>query len=149
LVQHSRSALTLSYYRDNNIPWVVVGDENYGEGSSREHAALEPRFLGGRAVICRSFARIHETNLKKQGMLPLWFKNSADYDKISGTDKLSILGLDSFKPGQDITVEIKHQDGKTEQFLTTTSINEGQWEWFKHGSALNLMAKKAAERAAA
>ena len=87
--------------------------------------------------------------MKKQGMLPLWFKNSADYDKISGTDKISILNLDSFKPGQDITVEIKHEDGKTEQFLTTTSINEGQWEWFKHGSALNLMAKKAAERDAA
>lgn len=123
-----------AYYRDRDIPWVVVGDENYGEGSSREHAALEPRFLGGRAVICRSFARIHETNLKKQGMLPLWFKNPADYDKISGTDKISILDLQNFKPGQDIKVEITHKDGSKEQILTTSSINEGQWGWFKAGS---------------
>lgn len=123
-----------AYYRDRDIPWVVVGDENYGEGSSREHAALEPRFLGGRAVICRSFARIHETNLKKQGMLPLWFKNPADYDKISGTDKISILDLQNFKPGQDIQVELTHKDGSKEQFLTTSSINEGQWGWFKAGS---------------
>ena len=121
-------------YRDADIPWVVIGDENYGEGSSREHAALEPRFLGGRAVICRSFARIHETNLKKQGMLPLWFKDAADYDKISGTDKISILGLNEFKPGQEITVEITHKDGKKEKIQTTNSINEGQWGWFKAGS---------------
>jgi aconitate hydratase len=126
--------ILLSYYRDHGIPWVVVGDENYGEGSSREHAALEPRFLGGRAVLCRSFARIHETNLKKQGMLPLWFKNPADYDKISGTDKVSILDLQSFKPGQDIKIEIKHKDGSKEQILATSSINEGQWGWFKAGS---------------
>ncbi|RSH89367.1 Aconitate hydratase mitochondrial [Saitozyma podzolica] len=132
-----------AYYRDHGIPWVVVGDENYGEGSSREHAALEPRFLGGRAVLCRSFARIHETNLKKQGMLPLWFKNPADYDKISGTDKVSILDLQSFKPGQDIKIEIKHKDGSKEQILATSSINEGQWGWFKAGSALNMMAAAA------
>ncbi|OXG82430.1 aconitate hydratase, mitochondrial [Cryptococcus neoformans Gb118] len=136
-----------AYYRDRDIPWVVVGDENYGEGSSREHAALEPRFLGGRAVICRSFARIHETNLKKQGMLPLWFKNPADYDKISGTDKISILDLQNFKPGQDIQVELTHKDGSKEQFLTTSSINEGQWGWFKAGSALNMMASAAKARA--
>jgi len=135
-------------YRDAGIPWIVVGDENYGEGSSREHAALEPRFLGGAAVLCRSFARIHETNLKKQGMLPLWFKNGADYDKISGTDKISILGLNSFKPGQDIELEIKHEDGSTEKILSTTSINEGQWEWFKAGSALNMMASAAKAREA-
>ncbi|KAK4689541.1 hypothetical protein P7C73_g553, partial [Tremellales sp. Uapishka_1] len=136
-------------YRDAGIPWVVVGDENYGEGSSREHAALEPRFLGGRAVICRSFARIHETNLKKQGMLPLWFKNSADYDKISGTDKLSIVGLADFKPGQEIKVEITHKDGSKDSFQTTSSINEGQWGWFKAGSALNMMASAAKARDAA
>jgi len=135
-------------YRDAGIPWVVVGYENYGEGSSREHAALEPRFLGGRAVLCRSFARIHETNLKKQGMLPLWFKNSADYEKISGTDKISILGLNSFKPGKDIELEIKHEDGSKEKILATTSINEGQWEWFKAGSALNMMAAAAKAREA-
>ena len=123
-----------SAYRDAGIPWVVVGDENYGEGSSREHAALEPRFLGGRAVICRSFARIHETNLKKQGMLPLWFKNPADYDKISGTDKISILGLNEFQPGKELSVEIKHKDGSKDTIAVTSSINEGQWGWFKAGS---------------
>ena len=130
-----------AYYRDHNIPWVVVGDHNYGEGSSREHAALEPRFLGGRAVIVKSFARIHETNLKKQGMLPLWFKNEADYDKIHGTDKISILGLNDFAPGKDLTLEVTHKDGSKEKIPVTHTFNEGQIGWFKAGSALNLMAK--------
>ncbi|CAK9782524.1 putative aconitase [Cutaneotrichosporon oleaginosum] len=130
-------------YRDAGIPWVVVGDENYGEGSSREHAALEPRFLGGRAVIVRSFARIHETNLKKQGMLPLWFKDPKDYDLISGSDKLSIVGLNDFKPGQEITVKGKRADGSEYSFQTTNTINEGQWAWFQAGSALNKMKKDA------
>ncbi|BEJ17891.1 hypothetical protein CspHIS471_0701590 [Cutaneotrichosporon sp. HIS471] len=128
-------------YRDAGVPWVVVGDENYGEGSSREHAALEPRFLGGRAVIVRSFARIHETNLKKQGMLPLWFKDPKDYDLISGSDKLSIVGLANFKPGQEITVNGKRADGSEYSFQTTNTINEGQWAWFEAGSALNKMKK--------
>merc|ERR1739848_833321 len=86
-------------YKAANVPWVVVGDDNYGEGSSREHAALEPRHLGGRAVIVKSFARIHETNLKKQGMLPLTFSDTADYDKIQPSDKISLNGLQSFTPG--------------------------------------------------
>ncbi|CEO99132.1 unnamed protein product (mitochondrion) [Plasmodiophora brassicae] len=123
------------------IDWVVIGDENYGEGSSREHAALEPRFLGGRAVIVKSFARIHETNLKKQGMLPLTFADPADYDRISGTDKISILGLANFKPGVPLDVAVKKADGTEFKFKVNHTFNEGQIEWFKAGSALNLMGK--------
>jgi len=128
-------------YRDAGVPWVIVGDHNYGEGSSREHAALEPRFLGGAAVIVKSFARIHETNLKKQGMLPLWFKNEADYDKIKGTDKLSILGLKEFAPGKDLSLEVTHKDGSKDTIPVSHTFNEGQIGWFRAGSALNLMAK--------
>jgi aconitase A len=101
-------------YRDAGIKWVVVGDHNYGEGSSREHAALEPRFLGGLAIIVRSFARIHETNLKKQGMLALTFANPEDYDKIKGTDMVDIRGLESFAPGKNLTLVVKHKDGGVE-----------------------------------
>jgi aconitate hydratase len=114
-----------AYYRDRDIPWVVVGDWNYGEGSSREHAALEPRFLGARAVITRSFARIHETNCKKQGLLPLWFANPEDYDKIKGTDKLSIVGLDKFAPGKNLKVLITHKDGSKDEFEVSHTFNEG------------------------
>jgi aconitase A len=102
---------TAAYYRDKGIKWIVVGDHNYGEGSSREHAALEPRFLGGLAIIVRSFARIHETNLKKQGMLALTFVDPADYDKIQPNDKVDILGLESFSPGKNLTLVAKHADG--------------------------------------
>ena len=105
---------TAAYYRDHGIKWVVVGDHNYGEGSSREHAALEPRFLGGLAIITRSFARIHETNLKKQGMLALTFADPADYDKIQPDDKVDILGLESFAPGKNLTLAVKHKDGSKE-----------------------------------
>merc|ERR1719295_1788017 len=101
-------------YKDAGINWVVFGDENYGEGSSREHAALEPRHLGGRAIIVKSFARIHETNLKKQGMLPMTFANPADYDKVKPDDKLSIKGLKDFAPGSSVVCQIKHEDGATE-----------------------------------
>ncbi|KAH8092211.1 aconitate hydratase [Cristinia sonorae] len=134
---------TAAYYRDHGIKWVVVGDHNYGEGSSREHAALEPRFLGGLAIITRSFARIHETNLKKQGMLALTFVDPADYDKIQPTDKVSILGLESFAPGKNLTLAVKHADGSKEEIALAHTFNEGQIEWFKAGSALNLMASKA------
>ena len=99
------------YYRDHGVKWVVIGDHNYGEGSSREHAALEPRFLGGLAIIVKSFARIHETNLKKQGMLALTFVDPADYDKIQPSDKVDVLGLDTFAPGKNLTLVVKHQDG--------------------------------------
>jgi aconitate hydratase len=102
---------TAAYYRDRGIKWVVIGDHNYGEGSSREHAALEPRFLGGLAIITRSFARIHETNLKKQGMLALTFVDPADYDKVQPNDKVDIVGLDTFAPGKNLTLVVKHEDG--------------------------------------
>ena len=105
---------TAAYYRERGIPWVVIGDHNYGEGSSREHAALEPRFLGGLAIITRSFARIHETNLKKQGMLALTFVNPDDYDKVQPNDKVDILGLESFAPGENLTLRLKHEDGAVE-----------------------------------
>ena len=126
-------------YKANGLRWVVVGDENYGEGSSREHAALEPRHLGGRAVIVKSFARIHETNLKKQGMLPLTFSDVADYDKIQPSDKISINGLDTFAPGTPLTATLKHADGSSEDIVLNHTFNSNQIEWFKSGSALNRM----------
>lgn len=118
---------------------IVVGDENYGEGSSREHAAMEPRHLGVRAILVKSFARIHETNLKKQGMLALTFADPTDYDKIREDDKLDILGLTSFAPGVPLTVQLNHADGTSEQIKVNHTYNEGQIAWFKAGSALNLI----------
>ncbi|KAM7353342.1 mitochondrial aconitase 1 [Cochliomyia hominivorax] len=125
-------------YKANNIRWVAVGDENYGEGSSREHAALEPRHLGGRAIIVKSFARIHETNLKKQGLLPLTFANPADYDKIHPTSKISLLGLANLAPGKQVDCEVKNGD-KVEKIKLNHTMNEQQIEWFRAGSALNRM----------
>lgn len=130
---------TARYYKSKNIPWVVIGDENYGEGSSREHAALEPRHLGGRAIIVKSFARIHETNLKKQGLLALTFDNPNDYDKIKGDDKISLVGLDKLAPNEQVDCQIKHSDGKTETIKLNHTFNEPQLVWFKAGSALNAM----------
>lgn len=127
------------HYKKNGVRWVAVGDENYGEGSSREHAALEPRHLGGRAIIVKSFARIHETNLKKQGLLPLTFANPSDYDKIQPTDKISLLGLKNLTPGKPVQCEIKHKDGKVDKITLNHTMNEQQIEWFKAGSALNRM----------
>jgi aconitate hydratase len=132
-----------AHYRDNGIKWVVIGDSNYGEGSSREHAALEPRYLGGLAIIVRSFARIHETNLKKQGMLALTFADPADYDKVRPDDRVDIKGLESFAPGKNLTGVLNHKDGSKEEISLAHTFNEGQIEWFKAGSALNLMAAKA------
>jgi len=132
---------TARAYKAKGVSWVVIGYENYGEGSSREHAALEPRFLGGRAIITRSFARIHETNLKKQGLLPLTFADAKDYDRIGGNDKVSIKGLATFAPGKPLTVEVKKPDGKTFTFQVNHTFNEQQIGWFRAGSALNLMAK--------
>ncbi|MFH0735643.1 MAG: aconitate hydratase [bacterium] len=128
------------YYKKNNISWVVVGDENYGEGSSREHAAMEPRFLGGKVIIVKSFARIHETNLKKQGMLPLIFANPNDYDKILENDIISIVGVKDITPGKPLKMIIKHIDGTIDEILLNHTFNENQIEWFKAGSALNLIA---------
>lgn len=118
---------------------VVFGEENYGEGSSREHAAMEPRHLGVRAVIVKSFARIHETNLKKQGMLGLTFVDPADYDKIRETDTVDIVGLEQFTPGQQLEVVLHHGDGSTDSFKVNHTYNEAQIDWFKAGSALNLI----------
>jgi len=126
-------------YKALGINWVVVGDENYGEGSSREHAALEPRFLGGRAIITKSFARIHETNLKKQGMLPLNFADKADYDLIKPDDHISIVGLADFAPGKSLSAVLKHADGSSDTIELTHTFNEQQISWFHSGSALNRM----------
>jgi aconitate hydratase len=129
-------------YKDAGAGSVVVGEENYGEGSSREHAAMEPRHLGVRAILVKSFARIHETNLKKQGMLALTFANPADYDKVQEKDTVSILGLTSFAPGKPLTVLLNHADGSTDEFAVNHTYNQGQIEWFKAGSALNLIGAK-------
>lgn len=128
-------------YKAAGVGSVVVGDENYGEGSSREHAAMEPRFLGVRAIVVKSFARIHETNLKKQGMLALTFADKADYDKIKEDDTLEILGLTTFSPGLPLTMVLNHADGSSEEVQLNHSYNEQQIEWFKAGSALNLVSK--------
>merc|ERR1712156_966026 len=131
-------------YKEAGVNWVVFGDENYGEGSSREHAALEPRFLGGRAIIVKSFARIHETNLKKQGMLPLTFNNKADYEKVKPDDKVSILGLESFQPGVALQCKLDHSDGTSDTIVLDHTFNAQQIDWFKAGSALNRMKEVAA-----
>jgi len=129
-------------YKARGIASVVVGDENYGEGSSREHAAMEPRHLGVRAIIVKSFARIHETNLKKQGMLALTFATKEDYDKILEDDVIDITGLTDFAPGRQLTAVVNHVDGKTDKIKLNHTYNEQQIEWFKAGSALNLIRKQ-------
>jgi len=126
-------------YKAHSIGTIVVGDENYGEGSSREHAAMEPRFLGVRAILVKSFARIHETNLKKQGMLALTFANNADYDKIQEDDSIDIVGLQNFSEGQPLTIVLHHTDGTSEEFPVNHTYNAQQVEWFKAGSALNII----------
>ncbi|MDD9951248.1 MAG: aconitate hydratase [Zetaproteobacteria bacterium] len=126
-------------YKNQGQRWVIVGDENYGEGSSREHAAMCPRFLGASTVIVRSFARIHETNLKKQGVLALTFQNSADYDKVRESDLISITGLDAFAPGKPLAVVLTHADGSKDEILAAHSYNHEQIKWFKAGSSLNTL----------
>lgn len=126
-------------YKAAGIPTIVVGDHNYGEGSSREHAAMEPRHLGVRAVIVKSFARIHETNLKKQGMLGLTFANESDYDKIKEDDTFNFVDLERFAPGKQLTLEIVHADGSKETILLNHTYNAQQIDWFRAGSALNLI----------
>src|SRR5262249_35691638 len=127
------------HYKAEGFGWVAVGDENYGEGSSREHAAMEPRYLGGLAVIARSFARIHETNLKKQGLLPLVLENPADYDQIQDTDRISIVGLKELAPGKPVQVILHDGDGKDETIQCRHSFSSEQIAWFKAGAALNLL----------
>ena len=131
-------------YKARNFGWVVVGDENYGEGSSREHAAMEPRWLGGRVILAKSFARIHETNLKKQGMLPLTFAHTADYDAIREDDRISITGLSDFAPGVPLTMVLTHADGSIQEGALIHTFNDNQIGWFKAGSALNLIAAQMA-----
>ncbi|HYF30459.1 MAG TPA: aconitate hydratase [Chitinophagaceae bacterium] len=129
-------------YKAAGIGTIVVGDENYGEGSSREHAAMEPRHLGVRAILVRSFARIHETNLKKQGMLALTFANKDDYDKVQEDDIIDITGLSSFAPGRPLTVVLRHNDRTKDEITVNHTYNQQQIEWFKAGSALNLIRKQ-------
>jgi len=129
-------------YKENSIDTVVVGDHNYGEGSSREHAAMEPRHLGVKVVLVKSFARIHETNLKKQGMLGITFNNENDYDLIKEDDTFNFIDLSSFSPGKQITIELNHKDGTKDTILTNHTYNTQQIEWYKQGSALNLIKKQ-------
>jgi len=128
-------------YKESGLGSVVIGEENFGEGSSREHAAMEPRYLNVKAVIVKSFARIHETNLKKQGVLTLTFSDKADYNKIQETDKIDIVDLNQMAPGKQVKVVLNHSDGKSETITANHSYNEAQIEWFKAGSALNLIRK--------
>ena len=130
---------TARAYKMDGVPTIVVGDHNYGEGSSREHAAMEPRHLGVVAVLVKSFARIHETNLKKQGMLGLTFANEADYDKIQEDDTFDFVDLVDFTPGKALTIGVKHADGSEDTIMANHTYNTGQIEWFKYGSALNLI----------
>lgn len=129
-------------YKARGLKWVIIGDTNYGEGSSREHAALTPRFLGCGAVIAKSFARIHETNLKKQGLLALTFSNPADYDKIQESDRLSLVDLSRLEQAKPVKCTVTHSDGKTEEILLSHTFNSSQIDWFKQGSALNVLRNK-------
>jgi aconitate hydratase len=131
-------------YKAKGIGSIVVGDENYGEGSSREHAAMEPRHLGVRAILVKSFARIHETNLKKQGMLALTFNDKNDYDKIQEDDTIDIEGLTNFAPGQPLTIVLHHADGSVDRISVNHTYNQQQIEWFKAGGALNIIRKQVA-----
>ena len=126
-------------YKAEGMQWIAIGDTNYGEGSSREHAAMSPRMLGAAAVITRSFARIHEANLKKQGVLPLTFEDPADYDRIRADDRLSIIGLNDLTPGQPLVCVVSHDDGEEERINLRHTMNPGQIDWFKAGSAMNHM----------
>jgi aconitate hydratase len=132
---------TARAYRDAGTGSAVVGEENFGEGSSREHAAMEPRFLGVKVVLVKSFARIHETNLKKQGVLTLTFSNKDDYNKIQEDDRIDITGLSDLATGSHPTVTLTHSDNTKEKFLANHSYNESQIDWFKEGSALNIIRK--------
>lgn len=127
-------------YKDAGIAWIAIGDENFGEGSSREHAAMEPRYMGGRAILVRSFARIHEANLKKQGMLPLTFEHARDYERIRFDDSVDVIGLAELAPDRNLTVVLHHTDGTEESFEVRHTMSEEHIGWFRAGSALNLLA---------
>jgi aconitate hydratase len=131
-------------YKAAGLRWVVVGDENYGEGSSREHAAMSPRLLGAAAVVARSFARIHESNLKKQGVLPLTFADPADYERVRETDRISVLGLAGLAPGRPLAMVLHHEDGGEERLELRHSLSAEQIEWWRAGSALNVLRRQRA-----
>ncbi|RUS27734.1 aconitase, partial [Jimgerdemannia flammicorona] len=134
-------------YKRNKIPWLVVADHNYGEGSAREHAALQVRYLGCPVIVSRSFARIHETNLKKQGVLPLTFADEADYDLVAGGDLIETVGVSDIRPGKDVTIKVTKEDGRVVNIRARHTMSEDQIEWFKRGSALNLIKEQAARMA--
>ncbi len=125
--------------KDQGLGWVAVGDENIGEGSSREHAAMEPRHMGARAFIAKSYARIFEANLKKQGVLPLTFTSKDDYEKIQEKDRITINGLDQLAPGGSLTVLLSHEGGDSDEIFVGHTLNEQEIQWFYHGSALNYV----------
>ncbi|MCB0458172.1 MAG: aconitate hydratase, partial [Flavobacteriaceae bacterium] len=129
-------------YKKAGIKTIVIGDQNYGEGSSREHAAMQPRFLGVAAVLVKSFARIHETNLKKQGMLALTFANENDYDKIQEDDTFNFIDIASFAPDKPLTIEVVHKDGSKDIIIANHTYNHAQIEWYREGSALNLIKRQ-------
>jgi aconitate hydratase len=126
-------------YKHAGIDWVAIGDDNYGEGSSREHAAMEPRHMGGRAIIARSFARIHEANLKKQGVLALTFQNPDDYEQVLADDAIDIVGLADLAPGNPVQVTLHHADDRTADLLAEHTMSDEHIAWFKAGSALNVL----------
>ncbi len=126
-------------YKQDGIDWIVVGDENYGEGSSREHAAMEPRFMGAKMILVRSFARIHEANLKKQGVLALAFADPADYDKIRVDDSVDVVGLADLAPGKPVRVVVHHADDTSDEILTSHTMSDEHIAWFRAGSALNVL----------
>jgi aconitate hydratase len=136
-------------YKAQGLGSIVVGDENYGEGSSREHAAMEPRHLGVNVILVKSFARIHETNLKKQGMLAVTFADKQDYDKIQEDDTIDVIGLTTFTPGEQLTLVLNHKDGSIDHIKVNQSYNEQQIEWFRAGGALNVIRRNVAAEATA
>jgi aconitate hydratase len=127
------------YYKDHAGGFVIIGDENYGEGSSREHAAMSPRFMGAKAIVARSFARIHEANLKKQGILPLMFRDPQDYDRIGEYDRLSIVDLAHLEPGKPVRMIVRSKDGSEYELVLNHTLTKEQIGWFKAGSALNTI----------
>ena len=139
--KYDQTPLVANYYRENNISSIVIGDENYGEGSSREHAAMEPRFMGVKVVLVKSFARIHETNLKKQGILALTFKNKDDYLKIKEDDSFNIINMENFNVESKIMLEIVRNNEVVDTIELIHTYNENQIDWFKAGSSLNLIAQ--------
>ncbi|KAF8858371.1 aconitase [Acephala macrosclerotiorum] len=147
--QYSTVPETARAYKAKNQDWVIIADWNYGEGSSREHAALQPRYLNGKAIVAKSFARIHESNLKKQGILSLMFENDADYDRIEEDDRISLVGLKDLSPGMQIEMVVKKGDEDEWRVMLNHTFNEEQIEYFKAGSALNLMAQMKKARSGA